>query len=152
MDQPQTLLYLDDLYIGQRFISGPYRMDEARMKAFATEFDPQSFHLDEESARRSVFRGLAATGWHTAAATMRLMVESLPLADGLIGLSCELAWPRPTRPGDILRVESEIVAIKPSQSKPNQAIATVRSTTFNQDDDAVQIFTSKVLVFKRRMV
>src|ERR1700726_3857143 len=118
--QATAALYLDDLRVGQRFTSDTYHMNEDRMKAFAAEFDPQPFHLDEAAAQRSVFGGLAASGWHTAAATMRLMVESLPLASGMIGLGGEIAWPKPTRPGDTLRVESEIVEIVHSRSKPNQ--------------------------------
>ena len=106
-----TTLYLEDLSVHQRFTSGLYHMEEDRMKAFAGEFDPQPFHLDEAAAQRSVFRGLAASGWHTAAVTMRLMVGSLPFASGMIGLGGEIAWPKPTRPGDTLRVESEIIEI-----------------------------------------
>lgn len=142
-------LYLDDLSVGQRFTSGTYHMNEDRMKAFAAEFDPQPFHLDEAAAERSIFRGLAASGWHTAAATMRLMVESLPFAGGMAGLGGEIAWPRPTRPGDTLRVESEITEIIPSRSKPNQGIVIVRSTTLNQNGEQVQAFTAKIIVFKR---
>jgi acyl dehydratase len=142
-------LYLDDLRVGQRFTSGSYLMDEDRMKAFAAEFDPQPFHLDEAAAQRTIFRGLAASGWHTAAATMRLLVESLPFAGGMVGLGGEIAWPKPTRPGDTLRVESEIVEIVPSRSKLNQGVVIVRSTTINQSGDHVQAFTAKILVFKR---
>jgi acyl dehydratase len=142
-------LYLDDLSVGQRFNSGTYHMDTDSMKAFAAEFDPQPFHLDEAAAQRSIFRGLAASGWHTAAATMRLMVESLPFAGGMAGLGGEIAWARPTRPGDTLRVESEIIEIVPSRSKPNQGIVIVRSTTLNQHGEDVQKFTAKIIVFKR---
>jgi acyl dehydratase len=144
-----TALYLDDLRVGQRFASGTYRMDEDRMKAFAAEFDPQPFHLDEAAAELSIFRGLAASGWHTAAATMRLMVESLPFAGGMAGLGGEIAWPRPTRAGDTLRTESEIIEIVPSRSKPNQGIVVVRSFTINQHGENVQVFTAKIIVFKR---
>jgi acyl dehydratase len=144
-------LYLEDLHVGQKFTSGTYRMDESRIKAFAAEFDPQPFHLDDAAARQSVFRGLAASGWHTAAVTMRLMVANgLPFAGGLVGLGGEVAWARPTRPGDTLRVDSEILAIVPSRSKPNQGVVTVRSRTVNQDGDEVQVLTSKILVFKRK--
>jgi acyl dehydratase len=142
-------LYLDDLHVGQRFTSGSYLMDEDRMKAFAAEFDPQPFHLDEAAAQRSIFRGLAASGWHTAAATMRLLVESLPFAGGMVGLGGEIAWPKPTRPGDALRVESEIAEIVPSRSKLNQGVVIVRCTTLNQSGDHLQAFTAKILVFKR---
>jgi len=125
-------------------------MEESRIKAFAAEFDPQPFHLDESAARASIFRGLAASGWHTAAVTMRLLVTGgLPFANGIIGAGGEIAWPRPTRPGDTLRVESEILEISPSRSKPNQGIVAVRSTTSNQDGDPVYVFTAKALVFRR---
>jgi acyl dehydratase/ribonuclease HI len=147
---PAKVLYLEDLYVGQHFTSGLYHMDAVRMKAFATEFDPQPFHLDEAAAQRSVFRGLAASGWHTAAATMRLLVEGLPFAGGLVGLGGEIAWARPTRPGDTLRLEMEILGITPSRSKPNQGVVTVRSITFNQKGEQVQVFTSKILAFRRQ--
>jgi len=144
------LLYLDDLQVGQRFTSGTYLMDEERMKAFAAEFDPQPSHLDEDAARKSIFKGLAASGWHTAAATMRLLVMGgLPLAGGLVGLGGEVTWPRPTRAGDLLRVESEIVQITPSRSKPNQAVVIVRSVTINQRGEEVQVLIPRLLVFKR---
>jgi len=144
------LLYLDDLFVGQRFASGTYEMDLERMKAFAAEFDPQAFHLDEEAAQQSIFKGLAASGWHTAAATMRLSVMgAMRFAGGLIGLGGEIEWPRPTRAGDTLRVESEILEIVPSRSKPNQGIVRVRITTVNQHSEPVQIFTAKLLVPRR---
>jgi acyl dehydratase len=150
MNHPAPPLYLEDLQVGQRFVSGTYLMELERMKAFAEEFDPQPFHLDEAAAQASVFQGLAATGWYTAAVAMRLLVTSgLHIANGLIGLGGEIAWPKPTRPGDILRVEAEILAILPSRSKPNQGIVTVRNTTLNQRDEPVQIFTAKILVFRR---
>ena len=143
-------LYLEDLHVGQRFSSGEYRMTEEGIKAFAGEFDPQPFHLDNAAAEASIFQGLAASGWHTAAVSMRLLVTGgLPFANGLIGLGGEIAWPRPTRPGDILTVESEIVEIRPLRSKPNQGIATVRSVMKNQRGEEVQIFTPKILVFRR---
>jgi acyl dehydratase len=143
-------MYLEDLEVGQRFSSGEYQMTEERMKAFAAEFDPQPFHLDEAAGEASIFRGLAASGWHTAAVSMRLMVTGgLHLTNGLIGLGGEIAWPKPTRAGDILRVESEIVEIRPSRSKPNQGIVSVRSTTRNQRGEEVQILTAKLLVFRR---
>ena len=147
---PAKKLYLEDLHVGQKFTSGTYRMDESRIKSFAAEFDPQTFHLDDAAARQSIFRGLAASGWHTASATMRLLVTSgLPFAGGLVGLGGEIAWARPTRPGDTLRVNSEILAIVPSRSKPNQAVVTVRSITMNQNGEEVQAMTTKILAFKR---
>jgi acyl dehydratase len=146
----QDVLYLDDMQVGQKFTSATYLMSEDRIKQFAAEFDPQPFHLDEAAAQASVFKGLAASGWHTAAVTMRLIVTGgLPFAAGAIGLGGEIEWPRPTRPGDILHVESEIVELIPSRSKPNQGIARVRNTTFNQKGEPVQIFTAKILAFNR---
>ena len=125
-------------------------MEESRMKAFAAEFDPQPFHLDESAAEASVFGGLAASGWHTAAAAMRLLVTGgLPFATGIVGLGGEIAWPKPTRPGDTLQVDSEIIEIAPSRSKPNQGIVTVKSMASNQNQEAVYVFTAKILVFRR---
>jgi len=143
-------LFLEDLQVGQRYTSGVYHVDEVRMKAFAAEFDPQPFHLDEAAGQASVFKGLAASGWFSASVAMKLLVSSgLHIANGLIGLGGEISWPRPTRAGDTLRLESEILAIQPSRSKPNQGIVTIRSTTFNQNDEVTQVFTSKCLVFRR---
>jgi acyl dehydratase len=143
-------LYLEDLAVGQRFTSETYVMEAERIKEFAAEFDPQPFHIDESAANASVFKGLAASGWHTAAVAMRLLVTGgLPFANGLVGLGGEVAWPRPTRPGDILHVESEIVEIKPSRSKPHQGIVTVRGTMFNQHGEAVYVLTAKLLALKR---
>ena len=125
-------------------------MEAARIKEFAAEFDPQPFHLDESAAETSVFKGLAASGWHTAAVAMRLLVTGgLPFANGLVGVGGEVAWPRPTRPGDILHLESEIVEITPSRSKPHQGIVTVRATMLNQHGEAVYVLTAKLLVLKR---
>ena len=143
-------LYLEDLRVGQRFTSGTYLMEADRIKAFAAEFDPQPFHLDEAAAEASVFRGLSASGWHTAAVAMRLLVTGgLPLANGSVGLGGEIAWPRPTRPGDMLHVESEVVEIVPSRSKPNQGVVTVKSQMLNQRGERVYVFTARILVFRR---
>ncbi len=146
----QDALYFDDMHVGQKFTSGTYEMTEERIKAFAAEFDPQPFHLDEAAAQASIFQGLAASGWHTAAVAMRLLITGgLPFASGAVGLGGEIEWPRPTRPGDILHVESEIVELIPSRSKPNQGIVRVRNTTLNQKGEPAQIFTAKILAFKR---
>src|ERR1044071_4983611 len=145
MEVTQTALYLDDLYVGQRFTSDTYRMEEADILRFAAEFDPQPFHLDGAAAGSSVFQGLAASGWHTAGVAMRLLVTGgLPLADGIIGLGGEIAWPKPTRPGDLVHMESEIAEISPSRSNPNRAIIKVRSTMFNQDQEVVYLLTAKL--------
>ena len=145
----KELLYLDDLQVGQRFTSGTHLVDETQIKAFARQFDPQPFHLDENAAKDSLFSGLVASGWHTAAMTMRLMVESLPLAGGLIGTGGELSWPRPTRPGDILRVEIEIMEIIPSRSRPDRGVALTRIVTRNQRDEETQILVAKLVVPRR---
>jgi len=143
-------LYLEDVSVGQRFESAKYQITEEQIKNFAAQFDPQPFHLEEAAAQASVFRGLAASGWHTASITMRLIVTGgVPFATGTVGLGGEIEWPRPTRPGDVLHVESEIVEIIPSRSKPNQGVVRVRNTTLNQNGEAVQIFTAKVLLFRR---
>jgi acyl dehydratase len=145
-----TDLYLDDLHIGQRFKSATYIMEAAKIKEFAAEYDPQPFHLDEGAAEASIFKGLAASGWHTAAVAMRLMVTGgLPLAGGVVGLGGEIAWPKPTRPGDTLHVESEVVEITPSRSKPHQGIVTVRGTMLNQEREVVYVLTARLLVPKR---
>jgi acyl dehydratase len=142
--------HLEDFAVGQRFGSGSLRVDEDEVKEFAGRFDPQAFHLDAEAARQGLFGGLAASGWHTAAMTMRLLVDGeMRIAGGLIGLGGEIAWPRPTRPGDVLRVESEVLEVTPSRSKPNRGVVTVRSRTLNQHGEAVQIATMKLLVPRR---
>jgi acyl dehydratase len=145
-----TRLYLDDLAVGQRFTSGTHAIDEAQIKAFARQFDPQPFHLDEVAARDTMFAGLAASGWHTTAITMRLLVEQgLPLAGGIVGAGAEVAWPQPTRPGDVLRVESEVLEVMPSRSRPDRGMALVRSLTLNQRDEVVQNLTAKLIVPRR---
>ena len=144
------LRYFDDLHVGQRFKTGVRRIDEAEIKAFASQFDPQPFHLDDEAARSTLFGGLSASGWHTAAITMRLIVEEgLPLAGGIISTGGEMSWPRPTRPGDLLHVESEIVEVTPSRSRPDRGTVVVRNETRNQHGDVVQVFTARLVVPRR---
>jgi acyl dehydratase len=143
-------LYLEDFHVGQRFTSGSHAIDTDAIKAFARQFDPQPFHLDEEAAKRSLFGGLVASGWHTAAVSMRLQVESgLPIAGGMIGIGGEMSWPRPTRPGDILTVVSEVEEVTPSRSHPDRGTIRVRSETRNQRDEVVQILTARLLVPRR---
>ena len=145
-----TQFYLDDLKPGQTFVSGTHVLDEAQIKAFAKAFDPQPFHLDGKAAEGTLFGGLAASGWHTAAITMRLNVESgLPLANGIIGAGGEIQWPAPTRPGDILHVESEVKEVVPSRSRPDRGIATIVSRTLNQRGEVLQILTAKLVVYRR---
>jgi acyl dehydratase len=148
MNEKKTL-YLEDLQTGQRFVSETFTLTSAAIKQFASEFDPQPFHLDENAAEKSLFAGLAASGWHTAAISMRLMVGSLPVAGGIIGAGGEIAWPRPTRPGDVLSVESEVVAIAPSRSRPERGMVTIRNETRNQHGETLQILTSKLVVPRR---
>lgn len=143
-------LYLEDFTLGRRFTSTVHTLDAEQIKAFARQFDPQPFHLDEEAAKDTFFHGLAASGWHTAAITMSLLVKSgMPIAGGLIGAGGELTWPRPTRPGDTLTVESEVLAVTPSRSRPERGMITVRSITKNQNGEAVQDMTSRMLVWRK---
>jgi len=143
-------LYLDDLHVGQRFTSGTHVVDEEQIKTFARQFDPQLFHLDSGAAMDTLFSGLVASGWHTAAITMRLLVESgLPLGGGIVGAGGELDWPNPTRPGDSLQVESEVLDIRRSRSRPDRGVATVRSMTRNQRNEVVQRLTAKLIVPRR---
>ena len=143
------LLYFDDLHVGQRFVSGTHRIDENEIKEFAEQFDPQPFHLDAEAAKETLFEGLVASGWHTAAISMRLLVDGVPIAGGIIGAGGEIAWPKPTRPGAVLHVESEIIDVKPSRSRPDRGVATIRSETRNQLGEIVQVFTAKLIVPRR---
>lgn len=150
MQGSEKRLYLDDLHVGLRFTSRTHVIDEAKIKEFASQFDPQPFHLDDEAAKHTLFGGLAASGWHTAAITMRLLVESgLPLGGGIIGAGGEITWPKPTRPGDTLQVESEVVEITYSKSRPDRGMATVRSLTRNQKNEVVQSLTAKLIVPRR---
>lgn len=146
-----SALYLEDLQAGQIFGSGRMGVDRDRIKTFAAEFDPQPFHLDEEAARDSIFSGLAASGWHTAAMTMRLLVESeFNPAGGIVGAGFEgLRWPRPTRPADELHVESEVLSVRPSNSRPSHGLVKLRITTLNQKDEPVQEFVAILIVPRR---
>ena len=142
--------FLDDLFVGQRFVSGSAAVTVDDIKAFAGDFDPQPFHLDEAAATASFFQGLAASGWHTAAITMRLLVlGGAPIEGGMIGAGVEVTWPRPTRPGDILTVHSEVTEIRPSKSKPSQGIVFIRSETRNQNDEPVQVMTARLVAPRR---
>jgi acyl dehydratase len=143
-------LFLDDLYVGQRFTSASHVVDANQIKAFAAEFDPQPFHLDEDAATNSLFAGLVASGWHTAALTMRLLVKGgPPIAGGIVGIGGEIAWTRPTRPGDELQVISEVTEVTPSRSKPDRGIVVLRSETCNQRGEVVQVLTAKLVVPRR---
>ena len=144
------LLYLDDLRVGQQFVSQSHVIDAAQIIKFASEFDPQPFHVDEAAAKRTMFGGLVASGWHTAALTMRLLVQGgVPIAGGMVGAGGEIRWPKPTRPGDTLRVHSEIAEITPSLSRPDRGVVTIRIETRNQHGDIVQLFIGKLIVPRR---
>lgn len=148
MTQPH---YLDDLTVGQKFGSGRRTLGLDAIRSFAAEFDPQPFHLDEAAAQETLFRGLAASGWHTAAVTMRLLVDSeFRPAGGVVGAGLEeLRWPRPARPGDELRLEIEVLDVRPSKSRPEQGIVKVRVTTLNHDDEALQVYVANLVVQRR---
>jgi len=150
-DRKMTRQYLEDYAVGQVYRSGRLRVDKDQIIAFAAQFDPQSYHLDEAAARKSVFGGLAASGWHTAALTMRLLVESeFRPADGILGVGFdELSWPRPVRPADELHVESEVLEVRPPKSRPDRGLIRVRMTTFNQNGEPVQIYIGNLLVPRR---
>jgi len=146
-----TERYFEDFAVGQVFNSGRRRVDKEQILAFAREFDPQPYHLDDEAARKSAFRGLVASGWHTAALTMRLMVDGeFKPAGGILGVGFdELSWPRPVRPGDELHAKSEVLEVRPSKSRPDRGLIRVQTTTLNQNDEAVQIFTANLIVPRR---
>jgi acyl dehydratase len=144
-------LYLEDLTVGQTFVSSSLTITADEIVAFAGQYDPQPFHTDAEAAKKTFFGGLAASGWHTAALTMRLLVKGggSPLAGGIIGGGGEIAWPRPTRPGDTLHVEAEVVEVIPSRSKPDRGMVLMRNRTLNQNGEEVQVFTVKLVVPRR---
>jgi acyl dehydratase len=143
--------YLEDFAVGQKFGSGRLKVDAARIKSFAAEFDPQPFHLDDAAARGTIFGGLAASGWHTAAMTMRLLVESeLRPAGGIVGAGFdEFRWPRPVRPGDELHLDIEVMEVRPSKSRPEQGLIKVKTTTVNQNGEPVQVSVGNLVVPRR---
>lgn len=142
-------VYLDDLSLGMEFRSAEYALDEAQIVSFARQFDPQPFHLDSEAAKGTFFQGLAASGWHTASITMRLLVDSLVFSQGIIGAGGQIDWPRPTRPGDVLHVVSKIIEIQPSRSKADRGIVTVESHTLNQNNELCQRLIARLIAFRR---
>lgn len=144
-------LYLEDLHVGDRFASDTFEVTAENIIAFARDFDPQPFHLDPAAAAESVFKGLVASGWHTAAMSMKLFVTGeMRLAGGSVGLGVdELRWPRPVKPGDTLRLETEILDVRPSQSKPDRGVIRIRNVTTNQGGEVVQTFVASVLVRRR---
>ncbi|MFW2001778.1 MaoC family dehydratase [Acinetobacter ursingii] len=146
------MLYLEDLNVGDRFISREYEMTLEEIKQFAGQYDPQPFHLNEAEAEKSpIFQGLAASGWHTAAVTMRLWTECFPIQGGLIGSESSLRWPRPTRPDDKIHVEVEITAIVPSKTKNDRGIVSYITQALNQNGDVLLISTTKIVVFRKNV-
>lgn len=142
--------YLEDFVVGQTFSTGRIRVEADDIKNFAARFDPQPFHLDEAAASASLFAGLAGSGWHTAALTMRLLVDApVKPVGGLIGAGGEIAWPHPLRPGDELHVEAEIVEVRPSRSHPERGLIKLRLSTLNQAGEAVQILIATLVVPRR---
>ena len=143
--------YFEDYAVGQKFGSGTVTVTAERIKSFAREFDPQPFHTDEEAAKKTFFGGLVASGWHTASMSMRLFVESdITPEGGSIGAGgSDLSWPRPTRPGDVLRVESEVMDLRPSKSRPDIGIMKVKLTTYNQANEVAQIAHPTMIVPRR---
>src|SRR6266550_2065814 len=145
--------YFDDLKVGDRFQSSTYEVTEDGLIAFGREFDPQTFHVDREAAEQTMFKGLITSGWHTAAISMRLFVQSLNFAEGAIGLGVdELRWPNAVRPGDVLKVETEIVDKRPSKSKPKYGIIRLRNVTTNQRGEIVQTMLASEMVPRRASI
>jgi acyl dehydratase len=144
-------IWLDDLEPGRRFTAGPVEVTEDAIRRFAEDYDPQSFHLDADAAAaHPIFKGLAASGWQTAALTMRLIVQAMgDLGWGVIGTQGELQWPRPTRPGDQLRLVAEVLEVTPSKTRPDRGMVLFRNATLNQRDEEVQVFQVRVLVPRR---
>jgi acyl dehydratase len=143
-------LFFNDLGVGDTFTSAAHAVTADDITRFAAEFDPQPFHLDDAAARLTMFGGLAASGWHTAAITMRLLVTSGPkLANGILGAGGEIEWKVPTRPGDLLCVDSEVMELIPSRSRLDRGVVVMRFRTVNQRGDVVQTLTAKLIVSRR---
>ena len=149
-DARSPRLYLEDLAMGQVYTAGPIQVSADAIKAYARQFDPQPFHTHEELSRSTFFQGLAASGWHTASLTMSLVVQALPIEGGVIGGGVdELRWPKPLRPGEELKLEAEIVEVRPLRSKPDQGLVRVQTTTLNRAGEAVQIMVANLIVQRR---
>jgi len=142
--------WFDDLKLGMRFTSGEATITKEDILRFAAEFDPQPFHLDEVAAENTAFKGLAASGWHTAAIAMRLAVQVRPFGPHpLLGAGVDdLRWMKPVRPGDTLHLEGEVVELVPSRTKP-QGVVRIKWTAYNQHGDAVYTFNPIGIVPRR---
>jgi len=143
--------YFEDLKARDRFESATYLVTAKEIDAFARQFDPQLFHVDGKKAKKTMFKGLIASGWHTAGITMRLFVQTLDFAQGAIGLGVDkLRWPNPVRPGDVLRVQTKILRLRPSSSKPTYGIVRLRNVTINQRGEVVQTMLTNIMVPRRQ--
>jgi acyl dehydratase len=141
----------DDLKVGDQFKSKPLRVTEKKLIQFAHKFDPQTFHLSRKRAKRTIFKGLVASGWHTAAMTMRLFVQTLNFAKGAVGLGVDrLRWPNAVRPGDVLTVETKILNMRVSRSRPRYGIIRLRNVTTNQRGEIVQTMLASAIVRRRK--
>ncbi len=143
-------IYFDDLKIAQRFDSETYEITEQSIIEFAREFDVQTFHLDPIAANQTIFKGLAASGWQTAAIAMRLFTTTIPFAGGAVGLGVdELRWPVAVRPNDQLQLETEILEMRASKSKPHQGIIRLRNVLRNQNGEVVLSYVANAMVQRR---
>jgi acyl dehydratase len=143
-------LYLEDFHVGMKMSAGAHALDAEQIKAFARAFDPQPFHLDEAVADRSLFQGLCASGWHTAALTMKLLTGLDPsIAGGIIGAGATLDWPSAARPGDVLRLECEVLEVRPSRSRADRGMVVMHIRTLNQRDEVRQDLKAKLIAFRR---
>lgn len=144
---PATSFSYEDFFVGQQFVSSTHLVDQQQIIAFATEFDPQPFHTDPEAAKDTLFQGLVASGWHTAAVTMRLLNSSgLTIVGGMIGAGAELTWPIPTRPGFLLQVETEVIELRVLRSRSDRGLVTIRSQTKNQHGEVVMTLVARLFV------
>lgn len=143
--------YFDDLRVGDKFHTGSYEMTLEDVVSFARQWDPQPLHVDFEAAAASPFGGIIASGWHTAAVVMKLTAEAKPLGEvTVLGLGVErMEWPQPVRPGDVIRVEMEVTALRPSNSQPGFGIVSITSTAYNQRNEVVFVVKPNVWVPRR---
>ena len=143
-------LYFEDLHVGQRLHSKSVTIDAQEIIRFARDNDPQFFHLDEEAAEEGMFHGLVASGWQTAALTIKLLLDSAepPFAGGVVGADAHVSWKRPVRPGDRLRVESEITHVAASPKRADRGFVAIRATTFNQKDEIVLTIASTLAILR----
>lgn len=142
--------YLEDLYVGRRFVSGTQQLTTERIIEYARQYDPQPFHTDPVAAKDTFFKGLVASGWHTAAVSMRLLLDSgLDIAGGMIGAGVEIQWPQPTQPESIIHVEVEVLESRPTKSRPDKGIVKIRSETKTSTGEIVQVLTANLLVPRR---